>query len=165
MHVDWRKSDTQREGALSLPWPLGGPPLDIVTQSRSWLSLPGMAVHLRCTKRMRPATRCEVCAPLFQTTRCARGCIPHPRCKRALRIRSRSGFVGQSGCWRRLGPSRELGPHGRLLHCYRRGRRRDVLCTCRAATGSQSRRERTCSSRHPPASRKRSRPSASDLLT
>jgi hypothetical protein len=125
---------------------------------------PGMAAHLCCTKHMRPASRCEVCTPLFQTTRCARGCIPHPRCKRARGIRSRSGFVGQSVYWRRLGSSRELGPQGRLLHGYRRGRRRDVLCTCRAGTGSRSRRARTCSSRHPPASRKRLRPSASDLL-
>ena len=73
VHIDRRKNDTQRKGHFPALGRSRDPTLDIVTQLKTWLRYPGLAVDPRCTKRQRPAARCEFCFPLFPVTRCARG--------------------------------------------------------------------------------------------
>jgi hypothetical protein len=73
VHIDRRKNDTQRKGHFPALGRSQDPTLDIVTQLKTWLRYPGLAVDPRCTKRQRPAARCEFCFPLFPATRCARG--------------------------------------------------------------------------------------------
>jgi hypothetical protein len=100
VHIDRRKNDTQRKGHYPALGRAKDPTLDIVTQLRTWLLFPGMAVHPRCAKRIRPAARCELCAPLFPLTRCAKGGITVPTmepCKRQQVTKWIRGAVQQAG--------------------------------------------------------------------
>ena len=98
VHVDRRKNDTVRKGHYPALGRSVDPSLDIVTQLRTWLSMPGMAVHPQCAKRIRPAARCEVCAPLFPTTRCAKGRVTVPTMQACSRQQVREWIRWAVGC-------------------------------------------------------------------
>ena len=100
VHVDRRKNDTVRKGHYPALGRSVDPALDLVTQLRTWLTLPGLAVHPQCAKRIRPAARCELCAPLFPTTRCAKGGVTVPTMKACSRNQVREWIreaVGKAG--------------------------------------------------------------------